>query len=74
MPLQFQPMPLLKQGLPFNDQNYIFELKYDGFRALASVSSVNEDETILTVNEIASLLRCKPSSVYNLTRRRACEI
>ena len=25
---------------------------------------------ILTVAEVAELLRCKPSSVYNLTRRR----
>jgi predicted DNA-binding transcriptional regulator AlpA len=27
------------------------------------------DDTILTVAEVAELLRCKPSSVYNLTRR-----
>ncbi len=28
------------------------------------------DDRILTVAEVAELLRCKPSSVYNLTRRR----
>ena len=28
------------------------------------------DNIILTVAEVAELLRCKPSSVYNLTRRR----
>ena len=39
MSLPFQPMPLLKGRLPFNDPNWIFELKYDGFRALARIKS-----------------------------------
>jgi len=29
-----------------------------------------ESPEILTVAEVAELLRCKPSSIYNLTRRR----
>ena len=33
MPLQ--PMPLRTRRLPFDDPNWVFELKYDGFRALA---------------------------------------
>jgi len=37
MSLQFQPMPLQKRAAPFDDPDYIFELKYDGFRALAIV-------------------------------------
>ena len=37
MSLQFQPMPLLKRRSPFDDPNWIFELKYDGFRALAVI-------------------------------------
>src|SRR5438445_5597116 len=28
-------MPLLKRAAPFDDPDWIFELKYDGFRALA---------------------------------------
>jgi hypothetical protein len=36
MPLQFQPMPL-KRSLPFDDDDWLFELKYDGFRALAVI-------------------------------------
>jgi bifunctional non-homologous end joining protein LigD len=28
-------MPLQKRRLPFDDANFVFELKYDGFRALA---------------------------------------
>ena len=28
------------------------------------------EDTILTVAEVAELLRCKPSSIYNLTRSR----
>src|SRR5690242_2665581 len=37
MSLQVQPMPLLKRRSPFDDTDFIFELKYDGFRALAVI-------------------------------------
>jgi bifunctional non-homologous end joining protein LigD len=37
MSLLFQPMPLQSRPSPFDDPNWIFELKYDGFRALAVV-------------------------------------
>ena len=37
MRLQFQPMPLLKRAASFDDPNWIYELKMDGFRALAIV-------------------------------------
>src|SRR5438477_13108044 len=37
MRLQFQPMPLLKRAAPFDDPNWIYELKMDGFRALAVI-------------------------------------
>jgi bifunctional non-homologous end joining protein LigD len=37
MSFQFQPMPLLKRRLPFDDPDFIFEVKYDGFRALAVI-------------------------------------
>src|SRR5690349_5393163 len=37
MSLQFQPMPLLKRAAPFNHADWLFELKYDGFRALAVI-------------------------------------
>jgi hypothetical protein len=37
MSLHFQPMPLLKRAAPFDDDDWLFELKYDGFRALAIV-------------------------------------
>jgi bifunctional non-homologous end joining protein LigD len=30
-------MPLLKRRLPFNDPDFIFEVKWDGFRALAVI-------------------------------------
>jgi ATP-dependent DNA ligase len=33
----FQPMPLLKRAAPFDDDDWLFELKYDGFRALAVI-------------------------------------
>jgi bifunctional non-homologous end joining protein LigD len=37
MQLPFQPMPLLKRAAPFDDPEWLFELKYDGFRALAII-------------------------------------
>src|SRR2546426_12323838 len=33
----FQPMPLLKRPLPFDDDDWLFELKYDGYRSLAII-------------------------------------
>src|SRR5215469_18714942 len=35
--LVLQPMPPGRKPLPFDDPGYLFELKYDGFRALAVV-------------------------------------
>src|SRR4051812_45778636 len=35
--LRFTPMPLGRKPQPFNNSEWIFELKYDGFRALAVV-------------------------------------
>ncbi len=34
------------------------------------VSPTPPDNDILTVAEVAKIIRCKPSSVYNLTRKR----
>jgi len=33
----YQPMPLGRKAEPFDHSEWIFELKYDGFRALAVV-------------------------------------
>jgi bifunctional non-homologous end joining protein LigD len=37
MPPQFTPMPLQKRKGAFDHPDWLFELKYDGFRALAHV-------------------------------------
>jgi len=37
--LCFAPMPLAVLAEPFDHDGYIFELKYDGFRALADIDS-----------------------------------
>jgi hypothetical protein len=37
MPITFQPMPLARKPRPFNHPEWLFELKYDGFRALARI-------------------------------------
>src|SRR2546421_1625130 len=33
----FQPMPLQRRSLPFDDPDWLFELKYDGYGALAVI-------------------------------------
>src|SRR6266480_4037332 len=37
MPSTFQPMTLSRRPRPFNHPEWLFELKYDGFRALARI-------------------------------------
>jgi ATP-dependent DNA ligase len=37
--MAFQPMPLSRRPAPFDHPEYLFELKYDGFRALAVIQS-----------------------------------
>ena len=37
--MAFQPMPLCRRPLPFDHPEWIFELKYDGFRALAVIQN-----------------------------------
>src|SRR5207244_8918466 len=37
VPFRLKPMPLLKRAAPFDDPGWIFDLKYDGFRALAVI-------------------------------------
>jgi len=32
--MMFQPMPLSRRAEPFNDPDWLFEIKWDGFRAL----------------------------------------
>src|SRR2546427_3974471 len=39
MSLPLQPMPLLKRAAPFDDPDWIYELKMDGFRALAVIEN-----------------------------------
>lgn len=37
--MAFQPMPLSRKPAPFNHPEWVFELKYDGFRSLAIIHS-----------------------------------
>jgi bifunctional non-homologous end joining protein LigD len=37
--MAFQPMPLSRRALPFDHPDWLFELKYDGFRSLAVIQS-----------------------------------
>jgi bifunctional non-homologous end joining protein LigD len=35
--MAFQPMPLLRRRAQFDHKDWVFELKYDGFRSLAVI-------------------------------------
>src|ERR1041385_6638336 len=37
--MAFQPMPLSRKPAPFDHSEWIFELKYDGFRSLAVIQN-----------------------------------
>jgi bifunctional non-homologous end joining protein LigD len=37
--MAFQPMPLSRKPLPFDHPEWIFELKYDGFRSLVIIEN-----------------------------------
>ena len=37
LPLRFHQMPLLKRATAFDDADWLFELKYDGYGALAVI-------------------------------------
>jgi bifunctional non-homologous end joining protein LigD len=37
--MAFQPMPLSRKPAPFDHPDWMFELKYDGFRSLAIVQN-----------------------------------
>src|SRR5258705_4912123 len=37
--MAFQPMPLSRKPAPFEHPEWVFELKYDGFRALAVIQN-----------------------------------
>jgi len=47
-------MPLLKRSLPFDDTNWLFELKYDGFRALAVIENGRSQLISRNVHPFAS--------------------
>jgi hypothetical protein len=47
--------------------SFVVTVSLAGAESLPTAAADNE---ILTVSEVAELLKCKPSSIYNLTRLR----
>lgn len=47
--------------------SFVVTVSFAGTEILPTGPTVND---ILTVAEVAQIIRCKPSSVYNLTRKR----
>jgi ATP-dependent DNA ligase len=49
----FSPMPLGRRREPFDHPDWLFELKYDGFRALLSVGSQRPEFISRNANTLA---------------------
>ena len=76
---QFQPMPLRRRSA-FNHSDFIFEIKWDGFRALAVIeSSQNHDRSRTPLEhagrsdkEIESMTKiCSKNPEHNVHRPKA---
>src|SRR5438445_4052484 len=71
MSLQFQPMPLLKRRSPFDDPNWLFELKYDGYRSLAVIEHGRAQLLSRNGHPFASFSALAESISYSLLNVRA---
>lgn len=58
---KIEPMELVQQATPFDDADWLFEVKYDGFRSLTYI----ENGTC----KLVSHRRCLPRSDDPLPRR-----
>src|SRR6266536_55246 len=72
--LQFQPMPLLKRAAPFDDSDWIYELKMDGFRALALIEHGRAQLLSRNGNPFASFSALAESISDSLPNVRAVNI
>ena len=61
---KIQPMRLTRVAKPFDDPDYIFELKHDGFRAIAYI----EDGTCRLVNRNSNQFKTFGSLMESLAK------
>jgi bifunctional non-homologous end joining protein LigD len=69
--MTFQPLPLARQPEPFSHSDWLFELKYDGFRALAYVNSSGGRLISRNGNRFASFDPLCQSIAFFLSARSA---
>jgi bifunctional non-homologous end joining protein LigD len=64
--MAFQPMPLLRRSLPFDHPEWIFELKYDGFRSVVVIHNGRTELISRNGNSFKSFetLRTQLKSTY----------
>jgi ATP-dependent DNA ligase len=73
-----QPMPLGRKPAPFDHPEWIYELKYDGFRALAAVEYgrcalfSRNGHPFASFSELAILIRAHNFSIQHHASRRQC--
>jgi len=69
--MAFQPIPLSRKPLPFDHPEWIFELKYDGFRSLAIIEHGRCQLISRNGHPFASFSALAESISDSLTNRRA---
>src|SRR5215831_18536631 len=60
----FQPMPLTRRAEPFNDRDWIFEIKWDGFRAVL----YSDHEGVRLVSRNGNAFKSFPDLCKGLSR------
>src|SRR5204863_9714989 len=70
MPSTFQPVPLSRRPKPFDHPEWLFELKYDGFRALARVERNKCQRTSRNGHQFASFSDLEGSIASSLAPDR----
>lgn len=68
---QFQSLSLARRPQPFSDPNWVFEIKYDGFRALAYVEVGSLRLVSRNGNEFANFSELADGMAHELTRGEA---
>ena len=58
---KLEPMALLEQAAPFDDPDWLFEVKYDGFRSLAYIE--NDEPQGVNYKRIPDLRDALPDEI-----------
>lgn len=67
----FQPLPLMRRPKPFSHSDWVYEIKHDGFRALAYLECGRVRLVSRNGSEFASFAELADDMAHELTRGEA---